>query len=283
MRLRSIGWTTAALAVLLAGPARATIYRWTDGQGQIHFAQNLSEVPPQHRAEAKASAASPPAEPSRFQTYASPEPSDASPSQLPAAGQVLQIPFKRVANGMLVQVRVNDRVSAPFLVDTGASDVAIPAAVAQAAGIQFDQNTPRRIYHTANGAISAPVVTIDSLQAGDARVEGLQGSISQSMRFGLLGGTFFNHFTFQVDPAAGVISLVPNPGMRGSMSEAEWRAHFRDLRGRLAKIDAYMAQNHFTSKDRIEDLKRHRQTVAQQLAQLERQADLAEVPQSWRE
>lgn len=283
MRRSSLGWTIAALAVLLAGPARATIYRWTDAQGQIHFAQSLADVPPQQRAAAKQSAAHPSAAPSRFQTYAPPASERETGSVRMSPGRVLQIPFQRRANGMLVQVRVNDRVTAPFLVDTGASDVTIPAAVAQAAGIQVDQNTPRALYHTANGAIREPVVTIDSLQAGDARVEGLRGSISHSMHVGLLGGTFFNNFTFQVDPAAGVISLVPNPGIRGNLTEAEWRDRFRALHSRLARIDAYMANNHFTSKDRIEDLKRHRKAVAEKLAELERRADLAEVPQNWRD
>jgi clan AA aspartic protease (TIGR02281 family) len=280
MRLRSTGWIAVALAVLLAGPAWATIYRWTDAQGRLHFAQNLSEVPPEHRAQASASAEAPPASPSRFQTYASPPEPAAGAS---ASGRVFHIPFERQGNTMLVQVRVNDRVTAPFIVDTGASDVILPAAVAAASGIEVGPGTPRRTYHTANGVVSQPVVTIDAIQAGDVRVEDLQGSVSEAMHVGLLGGTFFNHFTFQVDPAASVISLVQNPGMRGGMSEKEWRSRFRTLHQRLAKIDAYMAQNDSARQDRIGDLEHHRAAVVQELSQLEHAADLAEVPQSWRD
>lgn len=284
MRPSSIVWIAAALAVLLAGPARAAIYRWTDAQGQVHFAQNLSDVPPAYRAEASASASTPSAGPSRFQTYASPpESSTSSTGRTALPGRVFEIPFQRHGNAMMVQVKVNDRVTAPFVVDTGASDVSIPAAVAAAAGIQVDASTPRQVYRTANGSVSQPVVTIDSIQAGNVRVEGLRGSISDSMGVGLLGGTFFNHFTFQIDPAASVISLVQNPGMRGGMSQADWRSRFRDLHQRLARIDAYMANNHFTRQDRVHDLERHRAAIAKQLAELERAADQAEVPQNWRE
>lgn len=43
----------AAAAVLLALPAGAEIYRWTDLAGHEHFTMNLHRVPPEHRAEAE--------------------------------------------------------------------------------------------------------------------------------------------------------------------------------------------------------------------------------------
>ena len=40
-------------------------------------------------------------------------------------GGVLGIPYEQHGNAILVYVRVNDRVTAPFYVDTGAADVVI--------------------------------------------------------------------------------------------------------------------------------------------------------------
>ena len=42
------------LAISLADPASAEIYRWTDANGVEHFATSLDGVPPEHRAAAKA-------------------------------------------------------------------------------------------------------------------------------------------------------------------------------------------------------------------------------------
>ena len=56
-------------ALLLALPSwsSAEIYRWTDAEGRVHFTQDLSQVPPDHRAQAEESAAAPRSD--RLQTY----------------------------------------------------------------------------------------------------------------------------------------------------------------------------------------------------------------------
>lgn len=41
-----------ALALLTAAPVSAEIYRWVDASGREHFATDLGQVPPAHRAEA---------------------------------------------------------------------------------------------------------------------------------------------------------------------------------------------------------------------------------------
>ena len=62
------------------------------------------------------------------------------------------------------------------------------------------------------------------------------------MEIGLLGLSFFNHFTYNVDAAAGVLTLVPNDlaesgAIRGGRSEAQWRAEYQDLRARIETVD----------------------------------------------
>ena len=106
---------------LLAAPAAAEIYRWTDAQGRMHFAQSLNQVPPQYRKQAEDGAkAKPEAGPSRVQTYSGAD----SAGRFPAArakspsgspGEVHRIRVSRAGTSMLVNVRLNESVTAPFI------------------------------------------------------------------------------------------------------------------------------------------------------------------------
>jgi clan AA aspartic protease (TIGR02281 family) len=270
----------ALLATGLASPARADIYQWTDGDGRTHFTQDLSRVPGEQRAEAERSG--------RKETRSS---EAAPPSALARVtrpirvrpGRAVEIPFERHGNAMMVYVRINDAVTAPFLVDTGASDVVVPGDVARAAGIRVTRDTPRQSYQTANGMIDSPIVTLASVEVGDARVENLRGSLSDSMSVGLLGGTFFNNYTFQIDPAANLITLVPNAQMRGGADQRDWRERFHELREEIAAIDAHTAGAPLLNDERARTFAQKRAALEAELEALDREATAAGVPQAWRE
>ncbi len=274
-----------ALLLILPSWSSAEIYRWTDAEGRVHFTQDLSRVPPAHRAQAEQSAAAP--RPDRLQTYSGPSPGSRASvpqrSRRPRPGDLMRIPFQKRGDVMVVNVTLNDRVSGAFLVDTGASDVSIPAAMASQLGIQVGPDTPYRRYTTANGVVDNPVVTLDSVQAGEARVERVRASISSTMEVGLLGGAFFNNFTFQIDPAASVITAMVNDRVRAGRTETQWRHEFRRVRGDLARLEQYIDENHFTRQSRLAELEEKRADLEGEVEALEEQADRAEVPQAWRE
>ncbi len=277
MRLLARSVAIALLAAGLASLAHAEIYRWTDARGNAHFTQDLAQVPASARDDAERSA--------RAESQRS-SPSSAvaavARTRVSASG-VLQIPFEKQGNAMIVYARVNDLVTAPFIVDTGASDVLVPAHVAQAAGIYIGRDTPHQTYQTANGLVETPIVTIGSIQVGDARVENLRGSVSGAMSIGLLGGTFFNNFTFQVDPAANVITLFPNAQVRSGANQNEWRARFRELRAAQSAIDEHLGGPESTDPARVAVLEQRREAVAAELAALDAEANRAGVPQAWRD
>jgi clan AA aspartic protease (TIGR02281 family) len=269
----------ALLAAGLAATARADIYRWTDAQGRTRFTQDLSQVPPEQRAAAERTG--------RKETRSS-EPPPAALTRVATAargraGRAIEIPFERQGNAMIVYVRVNDAVTAPFLVDTGASDVVVPGHVARAAGIRVTRDTPRQSYQTANGMIDSPIVTLASVEVGAARVENLRGSLSDSMAVGLLGASFFNNFTFQVDPAAHLITLLPNAQLRGGASQPEWRERFQELRREIAAIDAHTAGAALLDDARVRTFAQKRAALEAELEALDREATVAGVPQAWRE
>jgi hypothetical protein len=102
------------------------------------------------------------------------------------------------------------------------------------------------------------------------------------MTIGLLGGTFFNNFTFQIDPAANVITLMPNAHVRGGANQAEWRARYRELRGLIEELDAHL-EGELTDPARVRVLNERREELAGALNALEDEANRADVPQAWRE
>jgi clan AA aspartic protease (TIGR02281 family) len=251
----------------------------------VNFTQDLSQVPAAQRAAAEEGAAAP--RPDRLQTYSAPAASDGEAdrwrSRRPRSGELLRIPFEKRGDMMVVEVTVNDRVSAPFVVDTGASDVSIPAGLADRLGIQIGPETPYRRYTTANGIIVKPIITLDSVQAGEARLEQVRASVSSTMEVGLLGGAFFNNFTFQIDPAAQQIAVVLNDRVRAGRSETQWRQQFQRVRGDLAQLERYIEENHFTRESRVTGLEEKRAEIQDKLQALEEEADRALVPQAWRE
>ena len=280
------------LALLLAAPARGEgeIYRWTDPEGGIHFTRELGRVPEAQRQEAVERAQAP----SRLQTFGLPPdlagtPAEASARPLPpravpslAPGHELRIPFTQSGTLMLVQVTLNDHVQAPFLIDTGASGISIPDDVARRLGVRIDADTPRISVQTAAGIVAEPLIPLDSVQVGPARVERLTALVNSSMEVGLLGGTFFNNFVYEVDAAAGVITLRPNDSVRGGLAEAQWRERFRAARQELARLERYVADQEEESSRRAE-LERNLRGLRDAFDALDAEANGAGVPRSWRE
>jgi len=285
------------LLFCLSGLAEAEIYRWQDDRGRWHFAQDLNQVPPAYRAAAKAGARRE-GEGPEIQRFQSAPPAAvpsrrsgpgrrSAPTPSASDGRVHRIRVQRAGNSMQVRVRLNDSVEAPFILDTGASDVSIPYWVAKELGIDLDA-ARTQLYRTANGVIESPVITLSSVQLGSARVENVPASVSRSMQIGLLGLSFFNHFRYDFDPVAGIVTLRPN-GMaeagrlRGGRSESQWRNEFAVLAARRRAIEAALAEEGSGRVRRTARLEEAIEEVDRQLQLLEGEADEARVPMAWRQ
>jgi len=289
-----VGLALAALLglALAALPAVAEIYQWVDADGKLHFTTDLGQVPPGQRSRSEQGARER-QESERVQRHsgdASPPPARRGPTRASrAAGQqTYTIAVEPGATSLRVVVELNDRVAAPFIIDTGASDVTIPRAVARQLGIETGPDSVTMQYRTANGIIESPVVTLESVSLGGARVENVPASISDSLPVGLLGLTYFNHFQYEVDAARGLVHLTPNglaesgalPGGRG---EAQWRMSFRNLRGRIETVQGEIERTPDSRSRKIAGLEDQRKSLLEQLARLETEADHARVPFAWRE
>ncbi len=285
-----------SLAVGPSLPAAAELYRWVDADGRLHVTTELHEVPEHARGSARQAAAEERktggtlaprgADAPAAIGDAAPKAATRRPSFSPA--RVYSVKVERAGTGMLVMVQLNDRVSAPFLIDTGASDVLVPQSVADDLGLRIGPETRRARYHTANGVVEHPVILLDSVELGGARVESVPASVSPNLGVGLLGLSFFNHFRYEIDAAEGVVRMRPNglveQGLiRGGRSEAQWRAEFGSLEARrrdvLLQLEGTQA-SHGRERARllslVEDLDRD-------LELLGGEADHARVPLAWRQ
>ncbi|MBW2269732.1 MAG: TIGR02281 family clan AA aspartic protease [Deltaproteobacteria bacterium] len=280
------------LALALCGaPAGAEIYRWSDANGQVHFTQDLSQVPPAHRRSAEGAARSAASESnSRVQTYSGGAARAAPPRRAAAdsaAGQVHTIRVARAGTGMMVNVRLNGKVTAPFLIDTGASDVLLPQAVADRLGLDTGPGRRTKRYSTANGIVEHPTVMLDSVSVGGATVKGVPASVSDSMSVGLLGLSFFNHFTYNIDAANGVVTLQRNAlassgQILGGRSAAQWQAEYANLGARIERVAGEYERKAESKARARRELEAERARLDQQLDQLEEEADRAHVPMAWR-
>ncbi len=284
--------TALGCAVVLwlaaAAVSHAEVYRWVEASGELHFTTELHEVPAQQRGAAERGAASRAAT-SGTLSRASAAPALAAASRRSsAASSVYTVEVGRAGTSMIVPVRLNDRVTAPFLIDTGATDVLLPQAVAEELGIRIGPDTRRVRYATANGVVEHPVVTLESVDLGGARVEGVPASVSPSLSVGLLGLSFFNHFTYEIDAAQGLVRLRPNQlveqGLiRGGRSEAQWRAEFASLDGRRRAVEeardgspSSRGRERARLQSLLADLGRDSEVLSAE-------ADQARVPETWRQ
>lgn len=95
-----------------------------------------------------------------------------------------------------------------FLVDTGATDVALPESTARALGLDFG---PRVQVMTAAGPASAWVTRLDVVSVGGIRRENVRATITDGEFNGiLLGMSFLRHFSLQQSDGRLIIRETPN-------------------------------------------------------------------------
>lgn len=95
--------------------------------------------------------------------------------------------------------------SVPFVVDTGATSVAMGADVAIQLGLDPKDSKPAAVM-TANGAVAARRITLDSVRVGDVTVYNVEAMVvPQSMPRVLLGNSFLSHFQMHSDATSLVL------------------------------------------------------------------------------
>jgi len=98
----------------------------------------------------------------------------------------------------MAQGAINGR-TVNFMLDTGATTIALSAADAQRIGLDFSKGQPVRM-NTANGMSQGYRVKLGSVRVGDVEVYDVDAIVSQQpMPYILLGNSFINRFSMRRD------------------------------------------------------------------------------------
>lgn len=110
------------------------------------------------------------------------------------------IPVEIEGSGtFVVPVTINDTITVKFIIDTGASDVSVPADVVltliRTGSITRDDFLGQQRYQLADGStVPSPVFIIRSLKVGDKVLENVRASVASVKGSLLLGQSFLNRF-----------------------------------------------------------------------------------------
>ena len=115
----------------------------------------------------------------------------------PAGGGGQRIVLTADARGHFLPAgQINGR-EVQFMVDTGATSVALGESDARRINLKYEDGQRVRV-NTANGQAVAHVVQLDSVRIGDVTVYGVEALVTpQSMSYVLLGNSFLNRFQMQ--------------------------------------------------------------------------------------
>jgi aspartyl protease family protein len=110
-----------------------------------------------------------------------------------------QVTLSSDAAGMFVTEGAINGVPVRFVVDTGASSIALPGREAQRLGIDYRKGE-RALVNTANGVTAAYRVTLDRVKLGGIELNAVDGVvIEQGLSITLLGMSFLNRVEMKRD------------------------------------------------------------------------------------
>ena len=175
----------------------AEYFRWVDEKGVTHITDNLHNVPPKQREKVNRMAT--PENPRTVEPPAKPPPRKAS------------IPIEKHGHVVVIQATLNNKRSAKFVVDTGASYTLISNALARELSIDVGPSNKTLPFQTANGLINAPVTSLESIAVGGMEIRDLATAIHDAgpdpQVAGLLGLNFLSHFRMDIDTQKGMLHL----------------------------------------------------------------------------
>lgn len=113
------------------------------------------------------------------------------------------IPLEKQGNSLFANVRLNRKVMARFLLDTGASNVQISRGLARRLNIYSDTGKQIAVRIAGGHVVSGREVILKEVRLGRVRVANVKAIVFDEDRSesheGLLGMSFLNHFIFQIN------------------------------------------------------------------------------------
>lgn len=114
------------------------------------------------------------------------------------------IPLRKENDSMYAIVKLNKKISAKFLVDTGASSMQVSRAMADRLGIKLTAKNQTQVILAGGFTVPAYSILLKEVRLGGARVKNVRAIVlaedNLELRDGLIGMSFLNHFDFQINP-----------------------------------------------------------------------------------
>jgi clan AA aspartic protease (TIGR02281 family) len=128
------------------------------------------------------------------------DPGQAAREPMPPGGRLRPI---------IVEALLNRQVSAPLMLDTGATYTVLTKQTAYDLGITRLERLPKHSFLTPGGPIQSPVTTLKWLRVGTAEAQDVAVAIDAEghLPLGLLGMTFMRHFKVTVDQVQGQVKF----------------------------------------------------------------------------
>jgi clan AA aspartic protease (TIGR02281 family) len=106
---------------------------------------------------------------------------------------------------IVVEALLNRQVSAPLMLDTGATYTVLTKQTAADLGITRLERLPKHAFLTPGGPIQSPITTLKSIRVGTVEAQDVAVAIDAEgyLPMGLLGMTFMRHFKVTVDQVQG--------------------------------------------------------------------------------
>ena len=196
-RSRFYSFPLLLAAFLVSSLHAADYFRWVDEKGVTHITDNLHNVPPKQR--------------TRVDRVTTPHFPRVAEPPAKAPPRKASIPIEKHGQVVIVLAMLNNKRSAKFVVDTGASYTLISNAVARELAIDVGPGAKTLPFQTANGLINAPVTSLESISVGGMEIRDLptavHDAVPDSQIAGLLGLNFLSHFRMDIDTQKGVLHL----------------------------------------------------------------------------
>lgn len=291
---------------LSVGPSFAgQIYKWRDSQGRLHFSDTpvdettelIRETDDKSPQQGDAHAGKPATE-KQAGSPPGPQPLD------PDAG-VIRIPYiakEGGANRVIVNVKFNDWVTAPMMVDTGAPGLVISISLAQRLRLFEKDGSQLLVAISGIGGSQAALrtiidkVAIGKMAADDTIPAHIVADMSGAYE-GLVGMDILAGYSITIDPASQEIVARPVPKSKdrpGGHDKAWWRGKFREFKAYKAywdhhaqlvnKVGSAYSRMFPEKRERYKAFIVHQQDEADKLVRkFTFKANRHYVPKHWRE
>jgi len=182
---------------VVSSSSAGEFYRWVDQDGVIHFTDNLHNIPLKQRDTT-----------TRIRSRENVRLNEPRRSPVPTKASV---PIEKHGQVVVVEATLNNKTSAKFVVDTGASYTMISAATAKELAIDTNQSQRTMPFQTANGVIQAPLTSLESITVGGMEIKNVTAAIHDVIPddkvAGLLGLNFLSNFRMDIDTQKGLLHL----------------------------------------------------------------------------